>query len=480
MRTVQWRWAVLGCGLVLFLSGQAKAQNVVNTAAGTGLRPTTRQQLDRDMGDSGQATAGTLFFPRGVTTDAAGNIYIADSQNARIRKVDAATGVITTVAGNGNLNPTNPPRIDDDVAPFAADDDPSTGPLTGAIKGPIGFARDGRKEDASIGRPSFVAVQASTGDIYFSESTNNRVLRVEVATGLLHVAAGFENRSGPTAQDLLNNPNASLTGDNGPATIAYVVDPRGIALDASGNLYIAEAGRSRVRRVDSSGVITTYVGTEFAGEATPSGFSGDGGPANLAKLSTPTGLALDAAGNLYIADSGNNRIRRVDAATQIITTVAGNGVAGFSGDGGAGTAAMLNFPKGLVADSASGSLLIADFLNHRIRSLNVGSGVITTVVGGGTLGDGAAPTSTVLVRPNDVGVDGSGNVLIAEAPSHSIRQCGSGSVTNVDTDGDGFSDNIETAAGTSISDASDTPFAGLPPQADVPVINRLKIRLKFG
>ena len=167
------------------------------------------------------------------------------------------------------------------------------------------------------------------------------------------------------------------SGDNGPATSAELAGPTGVALDASGNLYIADYGNNRIRKVSPSGIITTV-----AGNGTD-GFSGDNGPATSAELADPWGVALDASGNLYIADIYNNRIRKV-SPSGIITTVAGNGTGGYSGDNGPATSAELYDPSGVALD-ASGNLYIADYGNDRIRKVSP-SGIITTVAGNGTVG----------------------------------------------------------------------------------------------
>ncbi len=167
------------------------------------------------------------------------------------------------------------------------------------------------------------------------------------------------------------------SGDGGPATSAELNNPVGIAVDTAGNLYIADAGNNRIRKVDITGIITTVAGNGTQG------YSGDGGPATNAGLSGSSGVAVDTAGNLFIADAGNNRIRKVDI-TGIITTVAGNGNADFSGDGGPATAAELNSPTGVAVDT-DGNLYIADYHNHSIRKVDT-AGTITTIVGGNTNG----------------------------------------------------------------------------------------------
>ena len=204
------------------------------------------------------------------------------------------------------------------------------------------------------------------------------------------------------------------SGNGGPATSAQLTFPSAVALDGAGNLFFTDA--SVVRRVNTSGIITTV-----AGNGTP-GDGGDGGPATSAQLYTPYGMAVDRAGNLFIADQSSYRIRRV-STSGLITTVAGTGAAGFSGDGGAATSAQLNAPTGVALDGA-GNLFIADYLNYRIRRVST-SGLITTVAGAGTQGfggDGGAATSAQLNSPTGVAFDGAGNLFIADRDNNRVRR----------------------------------------------------------
>ena len=287
------------------------ASGVITTVAGTGADGS--QVSD---GDGGPATAALLAFPESVALDGAGNLFIADTRNHRVRRVDAATGVITAVAGTIG-------------AGFGGDGGPATAAL---LAFPRGVALDG------------------AGNLFIADSSNDRVRRVDAASGVITTVAGT-GKDGSQVSD----------GDGGPATAALLASPESVALDGAGNLFIADLGNSRVRRVDAAtGVITTVAGAGAAG------FGGDGGPATAALLAFPNGVALDGAGNLFIADSSNDRVRRVDAATGVITTVAGTGVEGFSGDGGPATAARLWGPRGVALDEA-GDLFIADADNNRVR-----------------------------------------------------------------------------------------------------------------
>jgi len=203
------------------------------------------------------------------------------------------------------------------------------------------------------------------------------------------------------------------SGDGGAATNANLNHPQGVGWDASSNLYVADLGNQRIRKVGANGIITTIAGN--GGHI----YSGDGGVATNASLDAPAGVALDGAGNLYIADSSNQRIRKVDA-NGIITTVAGNGTSGYMGDGGAATNGHLTSPNGVALD-ASGNLYIADYNNNRIRKADP-NGVITTVAGGGAGGDGGAATNASLSFPTGVALDVSGNLYIADSGHNRIRK----------------------------------------------------------
>lgn len=293
-------------------------------------------------GDGGAATSAELDYPIAIALDGAGNLYIADNVNRVIRKVTASTGVITTVAGNATKG----------------------GPSSGYS------GEGGPATNASIAQPGGVAVD-SDGNIYFTDTYNGLVLKVTVSTGIISTVAGDFALFGTVVYPSL--------GDGGPATSARLVNPTGVRLDAAGNIYIADSFLNTVRKVNSStGNITTVAGFyNFA----QGGYGGDGGAATSATLSSPQGIALDSANNLYICDAGNMVIRKVDASTGIISTVAGDFAKsrGFSGDGGLATAAQLNYPDGIVVDG-SGSLYIAEYDNNLIRKVDSGTTQATTPV----------------------------------------------------------------------------------------------------
>jgi hypothetical protein len=282
---------------------------------------------------------------------------------------------------------------------------------------------------ASISTPPGIAVDAA-GDVFMASSLGNVVLRLDAATGRLTLTAG----SG----------TLGFSGDNGPATSAELNSPADVAVDSAGNLYIADSGNGRIRKV-SNGVITTVAGNG----ALALGFSGDNGPATSAELYVPEGVALDTAGNLYIADAGSNLILKV--SNGIITTVTRNGAAGFGGDNGPATSAYLNEPAAVAVDSA-GNLYIADSGNNRIRK--VSNGVITTVAGNGAAGfggDNGPATGAELDGPQSVAVDATGNLYTVDYHDSRVRKVSSGVITTVAGDGvAGFSgDNgPATSAGT--------------------------------
>jgi uncharacterized protein (TIGR03437 family) len=336
--------------LTVAISSPALAQTyTIYTVAGNGTAGFS--------GDNGPAIGAMLFVPTGTAVDTAGNLYIADAANNRIRKV--STGVITTIAGSG-------------TGGFSGDNGPAT--------------------SAMLSTPESVAVD-SLGNLFIADSGNSRIRKV--SNGVITTIAG--------------NGTAGFSGDNGPATNAQLNGPSGVAVDSAGNLFIADINNSRVRKV-SSGVITTVAGNGKAG------FSGDNGPAISAMLFA-YGVAVDSVGNLLIAD--HDRIRKV--SNGVITTIAGNGTAGFSGDNGPATNAQLNGPSGVAVDSA-GNLFIADYGDDRIRE--VSNGVITTIAGNGTAGfsgDGGPATSAMLFGPEGVAVDSLGDLFIADIDNSRIR-----------------------------------------------------------
>ena len=380
----------------------SSTSGIITTVAGTG--------EDGFSGDGGLATSATLSRPRGLAVDGRGNLFITDSGNERVRRVDAATGIITTVAGTGR-----------------GDGGPAIGVLLKDLEGVavdsvanlfiVSWDNPIRRVDAATGVISTVPdlvwpqltgatgiVVDEAGNLFIANRGGQNIMRVDGDTGIITTVAGTgENGFG---------------GDGGAAMTALLSYPEGVAVDSAANLFIADTDNGRIRRVDSeTGIITTVAGT---GE---NGFGGDGGPATSASLDGPTGVAFDAEDNLFIADTRNDRIRRVDSETGIITTVAGTGENGFGGDGGPATSAILDDPNGVAVDAMS-NLFIADTNNDRIRMVATDTGIITTVAGTGEEGfggDGGLATSALLDEPHGLAVDAAGNLFIADTDNERIR-----------------------------------------------------------
>jgi sugar lactone lactonase YvrE len=373
------------------------ASGIIYTAAGDGYGGGLG--FGGFSGDGGPATNAELYMPEGVTADGAGNLYIADSANYRIRKVDAATGIITTFAGNG-------------IRGYSGDGGP-------AIDAELGLAE---------GLPGSTAIVAdAAGNIYISDQSNNVIRKVDATTGIITTYAGSGSQE--------------ISGDGDQAIAAGIPAPAGIAMDASGNLYIAETYAyyqyqydappigappeyNVVRKVDAAtGIITTV-----AGNGNP-GTGGDGGPAASAELDGPFQVALDGAGNLYIEEIGHPRVRKVDAATGIITTVAGNGTFGYAGPGQPATSAEFIEPCGLAVDAA-GDLYISDASNYTVWRVDAVASVIESYAGSYgfylnlPLGDGGPAVLAQLDEPWGLSFDEQGNLYIADAGDNRIRVVG--------------------------------------------------------
>ena len=344
------------------------APGAINTVAGDGCLN------DGSCPTSGStpATASALSLPLGEATDAAGNLYISDTGNNRIRKVDPS-GNITTIAGSSQ------------IAGLGGDGGPA------AI--------------AQISAPSAIAIDGA-GNIFFADTGNNAIREINAATGAISTIAGTLGNSG-------------YNGDGHAATSALLSAPQGLAFDANGNLYIADTGNNRIRKVSSLDQnITTIAGNGVAG------FSGDGAAAISGQLDHPWGITVAIDGSLYIADFGNNRIRKVDAMTETLSTVVGTGNGSYTGDGGPAIAATLNSPAGVVTDAA-GNLYIADSENNVIRKVNHASGEIATIAGNGTAffgGDGFNATLAGLYKPYSVHLDGAGNLYLADLLDLRVRE----------------------------------------------------------
>jgi hypothetical protein len=382
------------------------ANPIITTVAGKGI------------GDGGAAANASLQQPHGMAVDTAGNLYFADYYDNRIRKVNT-NGIITTIAGFGpagyngdkiqatNAYLNNPTGVALDVQGdvFIADylnhrirKMSAAGVITTvAGDGIAGYSGDGGAATAArLNEPH--AIRVDTAGNLFIADRKNHCVRVANSIGTIITAAG--------------NGTAGYGGDGGAALAASLNNPFDVVLDAVGNIFIADTGNNRIRKVTHNGIITTV-----AGNGVPA-YAGDGGTATNACLHSPEGVALDSAGNLYIADEDNQRIRKVDVKGTI-TTVAGNGIGGYSGDGGAATNARLFYPKNVILD-AHGNLFIADGFNNRIRKVNA-QGVITTVAGQGLMDNGSA-TNANFCGVYSVAVDATGGLYIADYGNSRIRE----------------------------------------------------------
>jgi uncharacterized protein (TIGR03437 family) len=465
-------------------------------------------------GDGGAATAAALDLPRGVAVDSAGNIFIADYGNNRVRKVDSG-GTISTVAGNGNpaysgdggspvqasLNLPQSVAVDKLGNLYIADTGNNrirkvtpAGFVAGTITtfagdGNQGYGGDGGKAvDAFLSLPLDVALDSS-GNLFIADYLNNRIRKV-TADGLIQTVAGngrrgYDGDGGPATvatlggpygitvdssgtiflSDFLytkvrmiaptgtistiadNVPHAALSTKTEPAAGQVLLGPDGAAWDQSGNLFISDCSNNRVRKLTPDGNIVTVAGSGLQG------FSGDGGIATAASLNCPIGLIFDSAGNLIIADTYNNRIRelRLDGT---ITTIAGNGDSVYSGDGVSATNAALNLPADVALD-ANGNLYICEFLGQRVRKVTT-AGIISTVAGNGVAGysgDGGLATNATLNYPSGVGVDAAANLYIADSSNNAIRKVSASGIiaTLAGTGAAGFSGDAGPASKASLS-----------------------------
>jgi sugar lactone lactonase YvrE len=318
-------------------------------------------------GDGGPAAQAGLWGPRMVAFDRTGGYYVVDTLHNVIRHVDGA-GIITTFAGTGEG----------------------------------GYNGDGiNRLEAQLNQPHSIDLDPE-GNVIIGDPLNNRVRRIDADTGLISTIAGVGD--------------SGDSGDGGPATAAHLNNPK-VALvhPVDGSIIVGDFGNNRIRRIDPDGIITTIIGTGR------DGYAGDGGPATEAQL-LPRNLLIDPDGNIYVCDRASQTVRRVDATTGIITRVAGNGTTGFSGDGGPATKAALNEPRGLGRDWM-GNLYIADSENNRLRRVDT-KGIITTVAGTGAPGfenDGGPPTDATITNPRHAIFDEAGNLYITDTYNDRIR-----------------------------------------------------------
>lgn len=326
-------------------------------------------------GDGGLATQAKLDQPFDVAFDKIGNLYLSDTFNHRVRKVDAKTGVITTFAGNGKK----------------------------------GFAGDGGKAtDASLNEPYGLQLDAE-GSLFIVDRLNYCIRKVDGQTGTISTIAGTGGKS------------ASGTGDGGPAVKALFKEPNGLALDGRGKLYIADVADQRVRVVDlKAGTIDTLAGTGKKASA------GDGGPYRSATFAGPRAVAVGPDRCLYVVEREGNSVRKIDFTKGTVERFAGTGKKGYSGDGGPARDATFDGPKEIDIDK-DGNVFVVDTENEAIRRIDAKTGTISTVAGKGRtktpgLGDGGPATAATLGRPHGVAIGPDGAVYIGDTNSHRIRR----------------------------------------------------------
>ncbi len=353
--------------LVLVVAGgAADTAPIITSPVGTGEKGFA--------GDGGPAEKAKLDQPFDVAFDKQGNLYLSDTFNHRIRKVDAKTGVITTIAGNGKK----------------------------------GFAGDGGKAtEASLNEPYGVELDAD-GNLFIVDRLNYCVRKVDAKTAFITTVAGTGGKSG-------------FGGDGGPADKALLVEPNGICLDGKGKLYIADVAGHRVRAVDlKSGTIDTLLGNGKGVTA------GDGGAIKDATTSGPRAVASGPDGKLYVVERNGNCVRRIDLKKNTIERFAGTGKKGYTGDGGKANDATFDGPKELDIDT-DGNVFVVDTENEAIRRIDAKTGVVTTIAGKGRtktpgLGDGGQATDATLGRPHGVAVGPDGALYIGDTNSHRIRR----------------------------------------------------------
>ena len=324
-------------------------------------------------GDGGPAHLAVLADPFGCDFDALGHLYVCDGRNHTVRRVDRDTGVITTVVGNGEE----------------------------------GYSGDGGPAVQAELNQLYSLVVDTNGDIYIIDRLNAAVRRFDAATGIITTVAG-------TGQP-------GYSGDGGPGTQAQLREPNDCFLDGKGGLLIADIQDQRIRRLDlASGIIDTFAGD---GEKVR---AGDGLTANRASILGARAVCMDSKGNTYIAEREGNGIRKVDA-DGIMSTYAGTGERGYEGDGGSALEATWGAPKAIRCDPQD-NLIVVDTENHAIRRIDAGTGLVTTIAGGrqGNQGDGGIALEAGLDRPHGCGIDRQGNIYIADSSNHRVRVVGMG------------------------------------------------------
>ncbi|HAA95974.1 MAG TPA: hypothetical protein DHW65_01480 [Dehalococcoidia bacterium] len=338
---------------------------IIQTIVGTGEEGYT--------GDGGPALEATIGEAYGCSFDAAGNLYICDGRNHTVRRIDKDTGVITTVAGTGEA----------------------------------GYSGDGGPATQATMDNLYSLTLDTNGDIYIADRFNAAIRKVEAATGIITTVAGTGE--------------PGYSGDGGPGTQAHMREPNDCYLDGRSGLLIADIQDQRIRRLDlNTGIITTFAGDgELRRE-------GDSRPATETSLMGPRAVCLDSKGNTYIAEREGNGVRKVDV-NGVMSIFAGTGERGYSGDGGPALTATWGAPKAMRCDNDD-NLIVVDTENNAVRFIDVNTGIVTTIAGGhqGGDGDGGPATSAGLERPHGCGVDGEGNLYIADGINHRVRVVGMG------------------------------------------------------
>ena len=348
--------------LILVVGFAQSEPGIVTTVAGTGMKGHT--------GDGGLAVKATLSEPFHVEFDPRGFLYIAESSNHCIRKLDLKTHTVSTVAGSGNP----------------------------------GYTGDGGPAIAATFKEPYAVVVDPKGNLYVVDRLNAAIRKIEAATGIVATVAG--------------NGTKGSSGDGGLGVKAQLVEPNDCCLDGKGGLLIADVGDGRIRRLDlESGVISTFAGIGRVKNKD----RGDGGPANKAVITGARAVCIDSSGNVYVCEREGNSIRKIDSAG-VITTIAGTGKAGDTGDGGDAKKATFKGPKAIRADAA-GNLYVVDTENHSVRKIDAKTNVVTTVAGGqkGTGGDGGPATRAGFDRPHGCVVDPAGTLYIADSNNHRVR-----------------------------------------------------------
>lgn len=449
------------------------ATGIISTIAGTGTQGYS--------GDGGPATQAQLSAPVSITCDEAGNIYFHDNNNRRIRKITAATGIISTYVGTGGYGVTGDggPAVDATIAypvQITADKEGNlyfgdlsrirkVNAATGIINIIAGKAYGGYTPDGANATDAVFAnigelVLGPGGNIYFREPNTALFRKIDANTNILSTVGGngtigLSNIGGPATDAQLFQSNIAIDRDNNMYIADYfnhyihwidpytkkihtlggtgkegyylgdgqlmsktAISPGAIAVDSTGNIYFTENGQVIRKASITTGVLSTIAGMQSRG------YSGDGGPATAAQFNTATDIQFDKAGNLYIADIYNNVIRKISAATGIITTIAGNGTAGYSGDGGVATAANLNNPQKIAIDRF-GNLFISEANNNTVRRVDAATSIITTIAGTGAAGyngDSIPGTAAMLRNPTGLAIDTAGNIYIADQLNSRVRK----------------------------------------------------------